>query len=334
MQAMYAIIRAEKHKTVGSLKTREAHTLRTRSTPNADPKKLALNKLLFGRKDYSKHLAEKLEAYGKQNNIRKDGVQAIEYLLTTSPEFFEIRDQTQRAKVLKEWCDAQLEFLKGKHGANNILCAYLHLDEKTPHIEAFVFPVDKTGKLNCKSFLGGAKKLAELQTDYAKANERFGLKRGRAGSPGKHEKVKQFYGAISESSADDNQALKEAVKLDKPTLADMLKMDDYVERQQRKVFANVADFVRAPLYRSKLVPKAEQIIKTQERADIAMAKQKSKHDKELENYKKQLQQQFSVVQQLEELKAENADLKTELQEANEVIQRLRPANSPSVKLQA
>ncbi|MFX7117508.1 plasmid recombination protein, partial [Acinetobacter baumannii] len=73
---------------------------------------------------------------------------------------------------------------------------YLHMDEKTPHIEAYVMPFDKRNRLNCRSFLGGAKKLTELQTEYANAMAPMGLTRGMKGSPATHTTVKQFYALI------------------------------------------------------------------------------------------------------------------------------------------
>lgn len=103
-------------------------------------------------------MSESTRRVCQNEKIRSDAVVAIEYLLTASPEFFETGPKYERDKRLKSWCDSQLEFLKKKHGADNIMCAYLHLDEKTPHIEAYILPLDPTGKLNCKHYLGGSKK--------------------------------------------------------------------------------------------------------------------------------------------------------------------------------
>ncbi len=151
---MHSILRTKKHKSIGSLKSREAHTYRTRKTPNALPQKLHLNKLLFGAKNYAMKCNKAITEYKKQNTVRSDAVLAIEYLLTTSPEFFEFSTSADRQKTLDAWCEAQVDFLKKKHGAGNILCVYLHDDEKTPHLEAYVVPIDSNGKLNCCVFRG------------------------------------------------------------------------------------------------------------------------------------------------------------------------------------
>lgn len=73
---MHSIIRAEKHKSIGQLKSREAHTFRTRPTPNADPAKSKRNKLLFGREDYSSYAQDRLDEYEKSHAIRKNAVLA------------------------------------------------------------------------------------------------------------------------------------------------------------------------------------------------------------------------------------------------------------------
>ena len=149
---MHSIIRTKKHKSIASLKFRERHTYRINPTPNADPAKQHKNKLLFGQENYSAVAEEFLQKYESAGNkIRSDAVRSIEYLLTASPEFFNEGPKNERDERLKKWCAAQVDFLKKEHGEKNILCMYLHLDEKTPHIEAYVVPIDGKGKLNCKS---------------------------------------------------------------------------------------------------------------------------------------------------------------------------------------
>jgi hypothetical protein len=137
---------------------------------------------------------------------------------------------------------------------------YLHLDEKTPHIEAYVMPFDQRGKLNCRSFLGGSKKLTELQTEYAKKMEVFGLTRGVKGSPAKHTTVKQFYSLIEGRSRISNAAVEQAITLDKPRVTDMLSIDNFIEEQQKKILRNVIDLFKGIVHESKLLPLAKKII--------------------------------------------------------------------------
>lgn len=327
---MKSIIRTKKHKSIANLKSRETHTFRTRPTPNANPEKLKLNKLLFGKISYSQECELQLSDYSKNQKIRSDAVIAIEYLLTASPEFFEQGSKNERNARLKKWCEAQIEFLRNKHGAENILCAYLHLDEKTPHIEAFILPIDPKGKLNCKHFLGGAKKLSDLQTDYAKWNEGFGLSRGIKGSTATHTKVDQFYSMISEKSEISNQALIDSIKVDKPTVSDMLKLDEFVKAQQQKIVTEVTRLFKGTIYENKLLPQAKKIIADSERKEKEVAKMKYQHQKELDKLKDQLTNQLTLIGSVQAMEIENDDLRKQvifLLKENESLKKKFVANT-------
>lgn len=64
-----------------------------------------------------------------------------------------------------------------------------------------------------KEFLGGKKLLSELQTDYAKSMEKFGLSRGMEKSVAKHQDIKTFYSSIEEAK-EIGQETKEEFKKD------------------------------------------------------------------------------------------------------------------------
>ena len=306
---MHSIIRAEKHKSIGQLKTREAHTFRTRPTPNADPAKIKKNKLLFGRENYSCYAQERIDEYRKSNTVRKDAVLTIEYVLTTSPEFFEPGSKLERDKRLKTWCDAQVDFIKNKHGDENVLCMYLHLDETTPHIEAFVLPIDPLGKLNCKHFLGGPQKLSDLQTVYAEHNKGFGLLRGMGGSKSEHTDIKRFYAMVNEKAEITSQAVQEALTIDKPTAADMLRMGQFLKDQQAKIVRNVIKLFKGTVYENKLLPQAKKILRDAKRKESETQKMKEKYEYQLDTLKEQASQQLALIQSLEDLQTENKELR-------------------------
>lgn len=65
---------------------------------------------------------------------------------------------------IEAWCKDNIEWLE-KHfgGADNVVSAILHLDERTPHIHAIVISLDEKGKLNYTKYLSGLKyHLSEL----------------------------------------------------------------------------------------------------------------------------------------------------------------------------
>ena len=310
---MFSIIRTKKHKTIGSLRKREAHTFRRRETPNADSDKLHRNKLLCGQENYAAGLDLALQAYqAVGNKIRKDGVLAIEYLLTASPEFFDSGPKHERTSRLKEWCDAQVDYLKLVHGEKNILCAYLHLDEKTPHIEAYVVPIDTKGKLNCKQFLGSPAKLSGIQTSYAQHNAKFGLKRGQEGSRATHEEVKKFYTLIKGKTKVTSEDVRKAIKIETPTIAERVNIVDFIDMQQKTIFLRISKLFVGTIYENKLVVQAKKILREWKREADEAKKREYKLESEIERLQLEQTRQTKLVQSMDALIRENKELKVNL----------------------
>ena len=313
---MHSIIRIKKHKSIASLQSRENHTYRKRETPNADPAKLHRNKLLFGQENYSAVADNFLQEYKSAGSkIRKDAVLAVEFLLTASPEFFDEGSKNERDERLKIWCEAQIEFMKNLHGEKNILCMYLHMDEKTPHIEAYVVPMDGKGKLNCKSFYGARNALNQLQTRYANHNKDFGLQRGAKGSRATHQEVKKFYDQIQQPAKVSNENLQKAVKLDAPTMKNILQPEIYLREQEAKITAKVARLFASTVYENKLIQKAKSILREWKRAEDAAKKMQYKLESEKEALLDKLNRQTKAVKLLDQLQIDNKELQKNLSNA-------------------
>lgn len=204
---MYAICRVGKIKSQSQLSQAQSHNLRQRETFNADPLKTSNNEILYGSPFVRDDVNKRLEESGVK--IRKDSVLCAEMILTASPEFFNTDNS------FKEWKNENLNFLKNKYG-ENLINVIIHNDEKTPHLHAIITPIisDKNNnRLSMKEFLGGKKLLSELQTDYAKAMEKFGLSRGIEKSVAKHQDIKTFYSSI-EDAKEIGQETKEEFKKD------------------------------------------------------------------------------------------------------------------------
>ena len=200
----YAILRTVKitdvNKTIG-------HNIRTNFIgSNVDKNRSHKNKILIDELGFSNNKLKSSEEilidyYEKKGvKLRKNSVKAMEFLLTASPEFFENSTvETQRI-----WVENQIEFAKKEWG-KNLKFAVLHVDETTPHIHLVVsteetkihtyknkhgsFQKEKTS-LNASKF--DPDYLRKLQTKFAKANEKFNLKRGVVGSKATHKELKVF----------------------------------------------------------------------------------------------------------------------------------------------
>jgi hypothetical protein len=60
-----------------------------------------------------------------------------------------------------------------------VVAVSIHRDETTPHLIAYVVPLDEaTGKLNAKKWLGGRAKMSQMQSDFANQVKSLGLERG------------------------------------------------------------------------------------------------------------------------------------------------------------
>ena len=191
----YAILRTQKLKAPGAVWRSLKHAFREQPTPNADPDKAAKNEHVGA--------ASAAEAMQKVRDRlpekrRKDAVLAIEYLITASPEAM----KGMGSNGCTAYFNDALKWLKQRHGGANVVYSGVHRDESTPHMYAYVVPLDEsTGRLNARRWLGGAKALSEMQTDFAaNVGARHGLERGIKGSRAKHERVKRHYGLVNRAA--------------------------------------------------------------------------------------------------------------------------------------
>lgn len=189
----FAILRVQKLKAAVAVRRSMKHAFREQETPNADPQRTVLNShigaasVAEGMQKFKARLPEK---------VRKNGVLAIEYLITASPEAMQVKNRRQQDDYFQD----ALSWLNERHGAENIVYAGIHRDETTPHMYAYVVPLDDRGKLNCRYFLGGAKALSEMQSDFAdRVGKEHGLQRGIEGSRARHTSVSQYYAALNQA---------------------------------------------------------------------------------------------------------------------------------------
>lgn len=189
MPAHFAILRVAKLKSLGNVGGSLAHTYRTRDTPNADPSRADQNEHSHATPgEVMQALRDKLPA-----KRRKDAVIGLEYFVGGSPEWFEGKTREQQDAYFRD----AVGWLERRHGKENVVGWSIHRDESTPHLVAYVVPLDDKGKLNAKQWTGGPAALSKMQTDFAKTvGARHGLERGIEGSKAHHQTIKDFYAQI------------------------------------------------------------------------------------------------------------------------------------------
>jgi hypothetical protein len=172
----YVILRTEKYKTRNTIAGLVGHHLRIPGSKldNVDLSRSPLNVVIgaHDRDSFNKAVRGRIATCTRKP--RPDANKVVEMMLGASPEFFEGKSYEEQKAYLYD-C---LDFAKGFFGEANILGAYMHFDEGTPHISILATPIEtsvrKTKKterevttLNASHFFGGKDAMIQMQTDVA-----------------------------------------------------------------------------------------------------------------------------------------------------------------------
>jgi len=341
---MYAIARTKKLKSQGDVSQSAAHNFRTKTQQNINHEKSKENRIIYNPFSVdttsTTDLNKKLQKYYENLGIKqKDGnVQALEFVVTASPEFF----ADLPAEKFAKWEAEQVRFFREKFG-DNLKMAVLHLDEKTPHIHFTVSTELKSikkyknryGECEKESYSLNAKRfnpafLRQFQTEFAEINKKFGLKRGIKGSKAKQKDLKTFYREVNRVMSTNYEK-----NLEREVQVSMQKNERWWDKVLRQV----------GLVREKLVEetvKPELLRSRRERSIVAAffgkdrfkraekirndAEEKKTLEKELEAEKKKFTQSLhdTTPKRVRELEKENEALKSELDKL-----KPKPKNDPT-----
>ena len=122
----YAILRVQKLKSSAAVHRSMKHAFRAQDTPNADPA-LTLTTPISARRTWQRAWRHFVLDCPK---FRKDAVQCVEYLMTASPEVMQAKSRDEQDAYFRD----SLEWLKKRHGSENVIYAGIHRDEKPPHV--------------------------------------------------------------------------------------------------------------------------------------------------------------------------------------------------------
>lgn len=267
----FCILRIKKLHTNANVGGALSHHLRTRETDNADPERMERNFFLpnfFAEGATFKESVKNIELRKKWQNqamsmykkrlpekVRKNGVRAVELMMTMSPEVM----QKKGFNSVKYLNDCQ-KWAKEKFGNENVFFSSWHFDEKTPHVSILLTPIDEKGKLNARSYFGGREKMTALQDEfYEKVGKEHGLDRGIKGSKAKHQTIKQYYEKIN---LQENQLgkLKEEIVFSKPEKKLFESNEEYNEKLVSHVEKKL-DKIKPILRKAMLAEENEKRIK-------------------------------------------------------------------------
>ena len=202
-------------KAHGSDSGTTAHIERSVIPKNADPTRTHLNRQLIeypdGVNDRSAAIQRRLEEANLTRKIGSNQVRAVRINVSGTPEDME---RIEREGRLDEWCADNLRYFRDTFGADNIVSAHLHMDERTPHIHLTLVPIvegerkrrkrEEQAKKRyrkkpantvrlCADDIMTRLKLKSYQDSYAVAMAKYGMLRGIDGSEARHKSTQQYY---------------------------------------------------------------------------------------------------------------------------------------------
>ena len=258
----FAILRIQKLKSFADVGGSLSHNYRNRETLNADSDRTHLN-------DHDLDTNEKCMSAIRDRipeKRRKDAVLCIEHLITASPDWdgWGTEKETAFFEQSRKW-------LENKYGKKNVVSTTIHRDETTPHLVAYVVPLDEeSGRLNAKKFIGGSRHtLSQMQTDFAVEVKGLGLDRGVQGSKAKHTSIQEYYEKLN--NYENEPGIEKGLTYEVPEPEFFESKNVYGERVANAMIDQIFDQI-APRF---------------DRAN-ALASQTKKLKKELEDTKKTL----------------------------------------------
>ena len=302
----YVILRTQKLKSGHAVRRSLMHAFREQDTPNADPTRASENSHIG-----AKSAQEALARFNARlpEKVRSNAVLAIEYFIGASPEDMHGKTRKEQDAYFRD----ALKWLQAKHGKENVVYAGVHRDETTPHMYAYVVPIDERGKLNCRHFLGGAKALNVMQTEFFQAvGKTHGLQRGMEGSKATHTTIKEYYGRVNAAfeplpEVKTPAPSKPRDEPEKPGLFASKDVKTSYERDFAKWEAENAAYERQ---RKKHLSE----VKAQRDSAVSVARQ----------HQAQAMETRALKAELDELKATNSYFVLKNKELSEIVKLFRP----------
>lgn len=192
---------------------RESH-----SNPDIDYERSARNYELCDHavENYAEAIQNRIDDLLLVKAVRKDAVHMCGLIVSSDSTFFEKLSPYHTKRFFEESRVFLTEFV----GAENVISAKVHMDEKTPHMHFLHVPVNREGRLNANSIYT-RDSLKMLQTEFHRHlhSKGFDLQRGVEQEPGSKKKhldtreYKQQQEALREMYAEWHRLGKEALAL-------------------------------------------------------------------------------------------------------------------------
>ncbi len=278
----YAIYRFAKLKTFQEIGGSLAHNYRTRPTPNADSDLTPLNEHTHETsQDVKNAIQQRLP-----EKYRKNAVLCLEQLFTASPAWdgWGTEKEDEYFKIATDW-------LKETYGKENVIATTIHRDETTPHLVAYVVPLDEeTGNLNAKKWTGGKAAISKMQTDFAQKVKHLGLERGVENSQAEHINLQTYHASVDRTLKQLNE-----INLDKiPEPEPAWKFETKQEYVKKVLDVVIPNYEAAVIKANQVDANKRELYRLRKKAEVAEPYLNAVNDLPLE-YKNLLDQEVKVV---------------------------------------
>ena len=279
----YLVLHMDKFKkeAVRGIQSHNNRERESHSNPDINYERSALNYDLHesAAANYSETIQNRIDDLLLVKAVRKDAVHMCGLIVSSDREFFWKIGPEETRRFFEESKSFLAEFV----GAENVISAMVHLDEKTPHMHFLHVPVTQDGRLNAKSIYT-RESLKKLQTELPKylQSRGFDLQRGVEQEPGsakKHLNTREFkqqqeavHGLESEAREIAQNALKligemgEAEKKKADLLA-QLRSHEQQAQEAEKALSEQYEIPQASVFNYKsALEAAQEIIENQKKA--------------------------------------------------------------------
>jgi len=325
----YAVVRMQKMKS-HDLKGIQFHNQRerkSRTNEDIDEERTKENYDLVNDEniDYNERVHEIIESQKiSTRKTRKDAVLVNELLVTSDKKFFDGLDPDEQRKFFEE----SYKLFSERYGKQNIAYATVHMDEKTPHMHLGVVPM-RDGRLQGRNVFN-RQELLWIQNEFPKHMQEndFKLKRGEHGSTRKHLETHEFkkqtlekqYQNTKEKYQKELSAEHKKLKEIKTSVSNVydtkLKLNELDNQMKRTItgrrVVKPEDLNKLKSFVVGVQKSAAKSVVESQRLEITNENLSDKLDKVTKERNRAVQRRKELITELDDLKAENRQLRDDL----------------------
>ena len=288
----YIVLHMDKFKkeAVRGIQSHNKRERASHSNPDIDYERSGHNYDLHepAAENYAEAIQSRIDDLLLVKAVRKDAVHMCGLIVSSDSAFFEKLSPEDTRRFFEESKSFLSEFV----GAENVISAMVHMDEKTPHMHFLHVPVTPEGRLSAKTIYS-RESLKKLQTELPAHLQRraFDLQRGveqESGAAKKHldtREFKQQQEALRSlgKEAEAVSAELEQRQREESALQERLQSIERQAREAEKALAEQTDIPKASILNVKsALETAQEIIERQKKALAAKSIVDARNEKQQE----------------------------------------------------